>query len=198
MLPPLSDVLIPSFLKDFCGLLLSAEHYGLTEVVWHQCSFLLSTPGADIQPFHYDNPVLAEVKSDGNRISYLDASLSILAALEPNSNPTQLYLKTHDTDVEFKTVTIPHGGFIIFRGDCFHAGAAYEVDNLRLFIATGTEAFVNDGKNVETRTLKQIAIDKAEDEVKLIVPTDVDMDKINNRNVGSSSNSRRKRKVSSV
>jgi hypothetical protein len=143
----------PGFLKEFCGMLMT-RNCGLVDTIWYSCSFLKSDPGAPQQPFHYDDPVFANDSVHHSRIgSFVDAPFSILIALEENTNLVIRHLDRNGNRIseEDEIVHIPVGGMIIFRGDCYHAGSAYDTPNIRLFIATGTEKYIHSGDRVEMR-----------------------------------------------
>lgn len=111
--------------------------------------FLKSLKGCNQQSFHYD-----DTSYNGNNIHhdkcsklFINQSLTVIAALEDNDNPTRLVVGTSDDHSE---VHIPQGSIIVIRGNTFHAGASYARDNTRLFFGLGTKIYGNKGEDVLT------------------------------------------------
>lgn len=92
---------------------------------------------------HADDPMLSAYRDNNKRrhIKYAQASYSFVIALEAN---TRVVAGT--TDYEHH---LTPGTFIMMRGDYIHAGVAYSTSNYRVFIATGTELFWNEGSHVD-------------------------------------------------
>jgi hypothetical protein len=153
---------VPDFLKSFCDMLLNEnENCGLTNSRWFTCSYLASYPGCQQQPFHFDDKQFADEMLRKKKCRFQDVPFSMLVALESEDNPSRLHIRhinsspveddivrVNVTVVGDVAVVIPRGGILIFRGDCYHAGDAYSTHNTRLFIATGTDKFLNPGKNL--------------------------------------------------
>jgi hypothetical protein len=107
---------------------------------------LKSIPYCPTQQLHFDDPKLPYRKY---RLPSFDwCSISCLVSLEPNDNPTRILFDTSRTGSKTKTLTLPQGSMVIWRGDTFHAGAEYVQENVRLFIGIGTDKFRNDGERV--------------------------------------------------
>jgi hypothetical protein len=75
-------------------------------------------------------------------------SFSLLVALEPDVNPTQILIGEGIIPFTVRTQPLTQGSFILFRGNCPHAGASYTVENKRLFISIGTHKYPHKGKDV--------------------------------------------------
>lgn len=102
------------------------------------------------QALHCDDDHYAESQTF-KRARFSDSIWSIIISIEPDNNPTKLILANHGALLSHSrthTITLRQGSVIIFRADQYHAGAAYEKTNQRIFIATGTEAFPHTGSNV--------------------------------------------------
>lgn len=128
---------LQEFIKHITGAL-PETRFITVKVLWS------STETTQCQNYHADDPKLSEY-SDYHYVHYGNASYSFLFALETArvKNPTHIV----DGNTEF-VYRIAPGAFIAMRGDYIHAGAAYGHSNYRLFIATGTEQFKNEGTDV--------------------------------------------------
>lgn len=119
------------------------------ETIYYTIKLLYSEAGCQQQEFHTDDRDFALVRS--KRKKFMSASYSIIIALEPNDNPTTIVLEgkrdlmTGEKKTPDKVLTILQGQALIMRSDCVHAGGAYDQDNMRLFIATGTLVYKNYG-----------------------------------------------------
>lgn len=97
-----------------------------------------NTGPVGVQRWHCDDPKLMDANNSKRFEQY---SFSMIVALEPDDNPTS---------VEFlnEKLLLRQGSFVLFTGNCWHRGLSYIDVNKRLFIATGTDVFMNDGEDV--------------------------------------------------
>ncbi len=109
------------------------------ETCFYTCKFLISEGKCPQQHLHCDD---REFSSDYLR-RYKHAPYSMLIALESDCNSTRLVVDPRGTEI-----IIPQGSLLLFRSDFVHGGAAYDMRNMRLFIATGTQLFKNEGIEV--------------------------------------------------
>ena len=108
-------------------------------------SILKSQDQCPSQRLHADD---FEVASIIDKIAFKDMSFSLLVALEPDINPTQILIGEGIIPFTVRTQSLTQGSFILFRGNCPHAGASYTVENKRLFISIGTHKYPHKGTNV--------------------------------------------------
>lgn len=89
------------------------------------------------------------LEREPGKVLFNDVPFSMIIELEDSSNPTYLYIKVNE---DVHKVLVPQGHVLVFRGDVVHAGAELEnhTENIRCFIATGTLAFIHNGKYVLT------------------------------------------------
>jgi hypothetical protein len=105
---------------------------------------LKSSKKCKTQSLHVDD---GEFNNHTERKKYSKASFSMLMALEPNGNETSL--KMRNLKLKAKRIQRIHQGCIVmWRTDLPHAGSKYKKNNIRLFVAIGTDDFRNDGINV--------------------------------------------------
>jgi hypothetical protein len=98
---------------------------------------LKSDAGCEEQPTHYDDDSMINVIQE----CFEDISFSLIISLENSiDNPTSILI-----GVDRKICVLLQGSIILFRGNFFHAGAAYNKKNLRLFIGIGTNKYTNTG-----------------------------------------------------
>lgn len=118
------------------------------------------------QDFHCDDPIFTNRDDHPDlfkinhqtKHSYDNLPFVMIVALEPNHNPTSIWVAESSFNEQQilvprnqRQIFLPQGTMIILRGDAIHAGAAYEGpygENIRLFIGTGTYLYQNDGTNV--------------------------------------------------
>jgi len=125
-------------------ILLKGSGYGM-ETSWVTCSFLHSRKSCPAQVVHRDD---VELSSANKRMKkFRSMSFNIIVAFEGN---TRLLTPNRRRNMsETREICLPVGAAVVFRGDFPHAGAEYlDADNTRLFIATGTADFINDGYDV--------------------------------------------------
>lgn len=140
----------PSYLQRLAELLLCL-HPNIKTIEW---SMLNSEPKCGEQPLHDDDVHLSSVNSKNpaninskGRKQVKTLSYSILVSLEGNNNPTSLIMARNNKKTPTQ-ILIPQGGFVMFRGDCGHAGASYLQDNDRGFIRIGTKKFPHDSNEL--------------------------------------------------
>jgi len=108
-------------------------------------SILKSKYQCPSQQLHADDFEVASIK---DYIAFEDMSFSLLVALEPDVNPTQILIGEGIIPFTVRTQPLTQGSFILFRGNCPHAGASYTIENKRLFISIGTQKYPHNGKDV--------------------------------------------------
>ena len=108
-------------------------------------SILKSENQCPSQRFHADD---CDVATIADHIAFKDMSFSLLVALEPDANPTQILIGEGIIPFTVRTQILTQGSFILFRGNCPHAGARYTIENKRLFISIGTNKYPHNGTNV--------------------------------------------------
>jgi hypothetical protein len=108
-------------------------------------SILKSEKECPSQRLHADDFGVASIR---DKITFEDMSFSLLVALEPDANPTQILIGDGIVPFTVRTQPLTQGSFILFRGNCPHAGASYTVENKRLFISIGTHKYPHDGTDV--------------------------------------------------
>lgn len=105
-------------------------------------SLIWSGKNCNQQPLHADEDAYYNSVDAYGKRRIDNAPYSIIFALEDNSNPTSLDLDDHG---KRKNVKLPQGSGILLRGDCRHAGVAYDRENYRLFVALGSDDYPNRG-----------------------------------------------------
>lgn len=110
---------------------------------YYTMKLLHSEAGCGEQLLHSDDATFTNSK---DQFKYHYPSFSMIIALEPDNNPTTVMVKVES---EVRECVLYQGDMLLMRCDCFHAGAAYNQTNYRLFIGTGTVEFENAGTWIE-------------------------------------------------
>jgi hypothetical protein len=113
------------------------------------------------QVFHYDCSNMAS--REGNRYPFNTNEYSIILALEPQPNETYINVSPDNSNT-IKRVVIPQGALLIFRGDLYHGGGGYAIENRRLFFGIKTQSGENEvlllTKPIASRGKKRISGDQ--------------------------------------
>ena len=107
---------------------------------------LRSIPPCPMQQVHTDDGQLSDQRANKK---FADLSFSLIIALEPDSNPTSIYMYK-GKEAPFKVVrwVLQQGTVLLLRGDFPHAGAEYDRENLRAFITIGTRRYPHRGTSL--------------------------------------------------
>ncbi|RYH04776.1 hypothetical protein EON65_46540 [archaeon] len=137
-----ANYLPPPCILSFIALF-NEIHSKTKQMTW---KLLKSTPTCDVQPLHTDDNEMSE---NNTNKKFNDSSFSIVISLEITANKAQLVLacgvqKPHT----IRTINLSQGSFVIFRGDMPHAGGSYDIENIRCFVAIGTNMYGHKGLDV--------------------------------------------------
>ncbi len=100
---------------------------------------LVSKKGCPEQVIHRDSCTMSDARFNNKRLAFASIGFTMLFALMPD---TKLKIAANKTNANTtKVIEIADSNGIIFPADIFHAGAAYDKENVRLFVAVGTNEF---------------------------------------------------------
>lgn len=117
-------------------------HPDTIQMTW---KLLKSDTLCDDQTIHADDSQMASCP--GNK-KFSSASFSMLVALEPDENRTELIIAQSSNCKATSRLRLTQGSVVLFRGDLPHAGSSYPQPNVRAFVAIGTSTYKHNGREV--------------------------------------------------
>ena len=95
--------------------------------------------------YTYQYKVLYSVKGCKEQVLHCDAYCTLLDDLYDIPYSILISISTKANIVfQDEVIEIPINGMVMFRGDCLHAGGAYDADNFRIFAMFSNKEIIGD------------------------------------------------------